>query len=89
MSDQNSKDAPATLAKVNANVVAGAMIAGAAMLAFVGAMLPGWAQFTGPEATWLSIGFYVLAAAEVGIAFYLRAFIRKAQRPANPSVIQR
>jgi hypothetical protein len=83
------KNQPAALAKVNANAVAGAMIIGAAMLVFVGAMLPGWAQFSGPEATWLSIAFYVLAAAEVGIAFYLRAFIRKAQRSPNSGVIQR
>ena len=71
------KNQPAALAKVNANAVAGAMIIGAAMLVFVGAMLPGWAQFSGPEATWLSI------------AFYLRAFIRKAQRSPNSGVIQR
>jgi len=87
MPDQ--KNQSAALAKVIANAVAGAMIIGAAMLVFVGMMMPGWAQFSGPEATWLSIAFYVVAAAEVGIAFYLRAFIRKAQRSANPSVVQR
>jgi hypothetical protein len=75
MPNQN-KDLP----KANPNIVTGAVIAGAILLALVGAMLPGWAGMAGPEATWIPLVFYALAVVDVGIALYLRSFLRKLKR---------
>lgn len=86
MTDRNMKTGSAAaanpLVRINANVLTAAMIVGAIMLAVIGAMLPDWVGLPGPETRWLSYGFYVLAAGEVLLAFYLRAMIRKAQKSA-------
>ena len=87
MPDQ--KDPSAPMAKVNGDVVAVAMIVCTAMVAFMGVMLPDWAKVPGPMVTWISIALYVGAVAQVGMAFFLRAMIKKAQRSASSGVIQR
>jgi hypothetical protein len=85
MTERNAKTGSAAanpLVGINANVLTAAMILGAGLLAFIGAMLPDWVGLPGPETRWLSYAFYVLAAGEVLLAFYLRAMIRKAQKSA-------
>lgn len=80
MPDQEAKAGSAASAKTSANTLTAAMIVGAIMLVVVGTMLPALAGLTDPEATWIPLVFYALAAAEVLIAFYLRAMIKRTQR---------
>lgn len=90
MPSQDTDGKPADLSHVNANAVTAAMFVFAVMLAFVGTMVPDWAGMTGPEATWIPFVFYAMAIADVGVALYLRHFIRKAQRNNAPGgTIQR
>lgn len=69
----------------NPNVLAAAMIFGAILTAGVGTMVPGLAELTGPEASWIPWLFYAAAAIEVILALWLRARLLKVQGPARPS----
>lgn len=75
----------------NPNIVAGAMIVGAIVIAVIGTMTPSLLELAGPEATWVPLLFYGVAAFEVVMALYLRARLIKAQRPpaATGGTIQR
>jgi hypothetical protein len=61
-------------------VVTAAILVGAAMIAAIGTFVPELTGMTGPEALWIRLVFYLVAAADVGIALWLRARIRRAQR---------
>ncbi len=69
----------------NPNILAAAMIFGAVLTAGIGTMVPSLAGMTGPEATWIRLLFYAIAATEVILALWLRSRIIKAQRPPAKS----
>lgn len=74
----------------NPNVLAGAMIVGAILVAVIGTLMPSLVELTGPEAIWIPVIFYGIAAFEVVIALYLRARLLKARRPlSSGGTIQR
>jgi hypothetical protein len=58
-------------------VLVAAILAGAAIIAVIGTFLPDLIGMTGPEAIWVRVVFYAVAAADVGIALWLRARIRR------------
>lgn len=60
-----------------------AVLFGAVMIAIIGTFVPDLAGFEGPEAVWIRVVFYVVAALDVAIAFWLRARLRKAKQGAN------
>lgn len=65
-------------------VVVAAILVGAALIAVIGTFVPDLIGMTGPEALWVRLAFYAVAAADVGIALWLRARIRRArQGPAG------
>jgi len=87
---QDQNRASANLAKVNANAVCAALIVGAVLNLIMGAMLPRWIAASNQSmASWLSIAFYVSAPLAIGLGFYLRAAIRKAQNSTSSNIIQR
>lgn len=76
--------------KVNADLVMAMVVAGAIVLAVFGTFLPSLAALDGPEATWIPLMFYAFAIIDIGIAFYLRSVIKKAQRSsAGGTTVQR
>jgi hypothetical protein len=82
MSDQKQEAAPAAQAKPNPFLPM-ALLISALMFVFLGLMMPDLTGMTGPEATWLSIAFYVAAAGDVAIALYLRGKSKKGRQSAT------
>lgn len=60
-----------------------ALIFSAIMFVVLGALLPGISGMTGIEGTAMSVALWIVAAGDVGIAFYLWNKIKKASRLAN------
>lgn len=71
-------------AKVNPNIVPGAMIVGAIITAVIGALMPNLIGLTGPEATWIPLVFYAIAALEIGIALFFRRHLIRTQQGQRP-----
>ncbi|MBL9035124.1 MAG: hypothetical protein JNN33_10190 [Rhodospirillaceae bacterium] len=81
---------PTRPAQANPNILAGAMIVGAVMIAIIGAMTPSLLELTGPEASWVPLVFYAVAAIDILLALRLRSRLIRAQRSGNPGgTIQR
>lgn len=74
--DRNPKPAPPDNAA--SVVLLAALLAGACLVAVIGTLLPGLIGLSGPPAIIIPLVFYAIAAIDVGIAFWLRARLRKA-----------
>lgn len=79
--DKTGQQAP----NVNPNIVPGALIVGAIMIAVIGTFMPSLVGMTGPEAFWIPVIFYVVAVVDIGIALLFRSRLIKAQRSAGAS----
>jgi protein-S-isoprenylcysteine O-methyltransferase Ste14 len=66
-------------------IVMATVLVGAVMIAAIGTLLPGWIGLTGTPALMLALVFYVVAAIDVGIAFWLRARLKKAVQSSSQS----
>ncbi len=83
--DDSAGARPAQVNAPSPNLLAGAMIFGAVLTAVIGTLVPGLAEMTGPEATWIPFVFYAIAALEVILALWLRARLIKARGMARPA----
>jgi CBS domain containing-hemolysin-like protein len=70
-------------------VVVAAVLVGAALIAVIGTFVPDLLGITGPEAVWVRLVFYAVATADVGVALWLRARIRRAQQGRGGTVQRR
>jgi hypothetical protein len=71
-------------------VVLASILAGAALVAIIGTLLPGLAGITGAPATWIPIVFYAVAVADVLIALWLwRRLKALRSAPQNTGPVQR
>lgn len=71
-------------------VLVAAILGGAAIIAVIGTFLPDLIGMTGPEAIWIRLVFYAVALADVAVALWLRARIRRArQGGASGGTVQR
>lgn len=69
--------------------VVAAILVGAVLIAAIGTFVPDLIGMTGPEAVWVRLVFYVVAAVDVGLALWLRARIRRAQQRGGGTVQRR
>ena len=69
--------------------IVAAILGGAAIVAIIGTVLPNLIGMTGPVATWVRVVFYAVAAADVAIALWLRARIRRARQEATRGTVRR
>ena len=60
------------------------ILAGAALIAIVGTLLPGWVGITGAPATWIPIVFYAVALIDVLVAVWLWRRVQAARRGQGP-----
>jgi hypothetical protein len=67
----------------NPNFVVGAMIVGAIIFAAMGTWMPGALDLTGPDTTIMRLTLYGMAVADVAVALFLRAQMRKARRGSD------
>jgi len=65
-----------------ATILMGAILSGAVMIAAIGTFLPGLIGLSGAPAIVVPLVFYAIAAIDVGIAFWLRARLKKARHSA-------
>jgi hypothetical protein len=86
MIGKDYKASEQALAKVNPNIVPGAMIVGAIMIAIIGTFMPSLVGLTGPEAFWIPVIFYAVAVVDIGIALFFRSRLIKARRSTASGV---
>ena len=79
MTDQGPKPAP----NAAGTILTGAILSGAVIIAAIGTFLPGLIGLSGTPAIILPLVFYAIAAIDVGIAFWLRARLKKASQPSS------
>lgn len=72
-----------------ATIVMAGIFVGAVMVAAIGTFLPGWIGLTGTPAIAMQLVFYAIAAIDVGIAFWLRAKLRKVRSSRNGATVRR
>ncbi|HEX6120623.1 MAG TPA: hypothetical protein VFZ03_14335 [Dongiaceae bacterium] len=65
-------------------IVAVSVLAGAAMVAIVGTLLPGWVGITGAPAIWIPIVFYAVALIDVLVARWLWRRVLAARQDRRP-----
>ena len=68
-----------------ATVVMAAVVSGAIVIAVLGTFLPDLIGMAGTPALVIRLAFYVIAAIDVAIAFWLRARINKARQASGRS----
>lgn len=72
-----------------AGIVTGAILAGAAIIAILGTVLPGIIGLAGTPAIVMQVAFYAVAVVDVVIALWLRARLRKARSSRSGATVQR
>jgi hypothetical protein len=65
-------------------IVAASVLAGAAMLAIIGTLLPGWVGITGAPAAWIPLVFYAVALIDVLVALWLWRRVQAARQGRGP-----
>jgi hypothetical protein len=70
----------------SASILTAAIISGAVLIAVIGTFLPDLIGMEGTPALLLRLVFYVVAAIDVAIAFWLRRRINKARRVGGSTV---
>jgi hypothetical protein len=68
-----------------APVIVISILAGAAAIAIVGTLLPGWAGITGAPAAWIPIVFYAIALADIAVAAWLWRKLKAIRRSPSPA----
>lgn len=66
-----------------APAITGSILAGAALIAIVGTLLPGWVGITGAPATWIPIVFYAVALIDVLVALWLWRRLQAARQASS------
>jgi hypothetical protein len=75
-----------TKAPNSASILPAAIVSGAVIIAVIGTFLPDLIGMEGTPALLLRLVFYVVAAIDVVIAFWLRGRINKARRVGGSTV---
>ena len=73
----------------NASVVMAAILTGAVIIAAIGTFLPDLIGMEGTPALALRLVFYVVAAIDVAVAFWLRGRINKSRQSGGGTVQRR
>ncbi|HEV8392469.1 MAG TPA: hypothetical protein VGQ35_21620 [Dongiaceae bacterium] len=85
MADQNPRPGPRPAPNAAGTILSAAILSGAVIIAAIGTFLPGLIGLTGAPAIIIPLVFYAVAAIDVGIAFWLRARLRKARQSGSQS----
>lgn len=78
MADRNPNPAPAPAPRAASTILTASILSGAVIIAAVGTFLPGLLGLSGAAAIIVPLVFYAVAAIDVGLAFWLRARLKKA-----------
>jgi fucose permease len=80
MPNDTPKVSPQAASPQAASILMATIIGGAVIIALVGTFVPAWIGLEGTPALVMQLAFYAVAALDVGVAFWLRARLRKARQ---------